>query len=253
VNLGTAVVAGVFADRYHYHPSFRTLYGAVPGTYLCESDLKGGSFTLTWLVDKVLRADRSDARPVEEMLADLEIAARSLPSGSEGVVLVPYWNGVMNPYWDDDATGMLIGLTGNHRTAHLYRAALEGIAFEQRLALDGIAAATAPIEELVVLGGGAKSELWCQILADVTGRTVVRAATYEATALGAGMMAAAATGMHADSHAAVRAMTHTAERFEPGPARHHYAQLFGVYCDLYPALRQPLGRLAAIRRGRAGR
>ena len=85
-------------------------------------------------------------------------------------MLVPYWNNVMNPYWDPAATGLVIGWTTAHRRHHLYRAILDGIAFEHRLAIEGIAAATEiPLTEHVILGGGSRSPLWRQIMADVLG------------------------------------------------------------------------------------
>ncbi|MBW2527285.1 MAG: xylulose kinase [Deltaproteobacteria bacterium] len=251
VNLGTAVVAGVLAREYCRDRAFRTLYGAAPGTFFCESDLKGGTFTLSWLVERLLAPPERAGRSVDDLLADLEQRAGSVPAGSEGLVLVPYLHGVMNPYWDDDASGILVGLSGAHGSEHLYRAILEGIAFEQRLALDAIADATAPIEELVVLGGGAKSDLWCQILADVTGRPVVRARSHEATALGAGVLAAVAAGLYPHLNAAVSAMSHLGSRFTPSPRQAEYAELYDqVYRRLYPLLQTPLSRLAALRRSK---
>lgn len=246
LNLGTAVVSGVLSRGYRFDPAFRTLYGALPGTFFLETDLKGGTFTLTWLAEKWA----GPGQPVNEVLARLEAEASALPPGSEGLVLVPYWNGVMNPYWDDDASGITVGWSGRHGPPHLYRAILEGIAFEQRLHSEGVERATAtPLEELVVMGGGAKSALFCQLLADVLGKRIVRSRTTEATALGAGVLAAAAVGAHGSLEAAVAAMTETAEGFEPGADREVYAKLYDdVYVGLYPALRELLGRLTRLTR-----
>jgi xylulokinase len=244
LNLGTAVVAGVLSAEYRVDRAFRTLYGATPGSFFLESDLKGGTFTLSWLAQSVL-----GTTDVDELLARLETEAGALPPGSDGLVLVPYWNAVMNPYWDDDATGIGVGWHGAHRPAHVYRALLEGIAFEQRLCLSAIEKACATrIDELVVMGGGAKSALFCQVLADVLGKRIVRSKTSEATALGAGIMAAVATGIHADFPTAVAAMTATAEAFEPGAQQSFYRQLYEeVYVGLYPALRDRLRALARLR------
>ena len=99
-----------------------------------------------------------------------EREAATLRPGAAGLVLVPYWNTVMNPYWDPAASGLVLGWTTAHRRHHLYRAILEGIAFEHRLAMEGIAASTGtPLTEHVILGGGSRSPLWCQIMADVLG------------------------------------------------------------------------------------
>jgi len=243
LNLGTAIVSGVLSSEYVTSDAFRTLYAARPGTFFLETDLKGGTFTLDWLAARLL----GDST---ERLGKLEAEAAHLPAGSEGLMLVPYWNGVMNPYWDDAATGLVVGLTGRHGPAHFYRAALEGIAFEQRLHSSGVeAAAGQRIEEVIVMGGGSKSALWCQLLADVLGKRVTRASTSEATALGAGILAAVAAGLHPDLETATEHMTGCAESFAPGEHAARYDALYReVYTGLFPALRAPMSRLAALTR-----
>lgn len=247
LNLGTAVVAGVLSHDYVVDPAFRTLYAASGEGFFLESDLKGGTFTLTWLAEKWCNA--STAAEVTRVLATLESAAAGLPAGANGLTLVPYWNGVMNPYWDDDASGIVVGFTGSHGPAHLYRAILEGVAFEERLHVDAIEKASGQrIHEMIVMGGGSKSDLWCQILADVLERPIVRARTSEATALGAGILAAVAAGMHPDLATAVGAMTGTGARFVPGENVTRYAALLTeVYAPLFPALREPLAALSRFR------
>ena len=242
LNLGTAIVSGTVSADYVIDRAFRTMAGAEPGTFLFESDLKGGTFTLDWLRERLL-GSRVD-------VAELERGARAVPPGAEGLLLVPYFATVMNPYWDDDATGMLIGLRGEHGPAHVFRAILEGIACEQRLHLTAIEGATGTeIESVHVLGGGATSELWCQILADVLGRSVVRTKTQEATSLGAAMLAAAAAGLHASPRAASERMGGLAEGFLPGNDTAFYRRLYDeVYVHVYPSLREVLGRLARLQR-----
>lgn len=242
LNLGTAVVCGVLAREAFISRAFRTMAGVVPGTFILESDLRGGTWTTEWMRTRLLG---DEATPPE-----LDAEAATLPAGADGLVAVPYWAGVMNPYWDDAASGVVIGWHGGHGRAHLWRAILEGIALEQRLAIDAIVDASgAPVEALVALGGGAASDLWCSIVADATGRPVVRSRTREATCLGAGVLAAVAAGLHPDLESAVRAMTGDERTFEPGPAAARYDALFrDVYRDLYPLLRGPLARLARFRR-----
>ena len=95
--------------------------------------------------------------PVRDLVfARREAAAREVPPGSLGLMLVPYWNGVMNPYWDPAASGIIVGWRGTHTRAHLYRAILEGIAFEQHLNTLGVEAALGrPLTRYIALGGGA--------------------------------------------------------------------------------------------------
>lgn len=243
LNLGTAIVSGVWSPEYRTDRAFRTMGGAAPGSFFLETDLKGGTFTVNWLLDRFLEPDDSDAE-----LRRLSDEAAQLPPGSEGLVLVPYWSGVMNPYWDDDASGVVLGFRGHHGPVHLYRAILEGIAFEQRRHLDAVVGATGePIDDLVTMGGGTRSELWCQVIADVTGRRVVLSKAEEATALGAGIVAAVGAGLHPDVGTAVDAMTGTGRTFEPGPDQAAYDELYTeVYEGLYPAVRGAMERLTRI-------
>lgn len=238
LNLGTAIVSGTISAEYVVDRAFRTMMGAVDGTYLLESDLKGGTFTLDWLSERVLAG--------RVPLGVLEERAKGLPPGSAGLVLLPYFATVMNPYWDDNATGVMVGLRAEHGPEHVYRAILEGIALEQRLHLTEIErASNGCIEQVRVLGGGSCSDLWCQILADVLSRPVQRVKSLEATSLGAAMVAAAGVGLFGSPQEAAEAMSGGAQVFEPGANAARYDHLYAqVYVRIYPALRSVMGRLA---------
>jgi xylulokinase len=213
-----------------------------------EEVLGGGTFTVSWFVEQFGPDVRNLNLPLtaEELL---EVAASKLPPGALGLMLVPYWNAVMPPYWDAAATGITIGWTGAHRREHFYRAILEGIAYEHRLAMDGVSKATGqPINEFILMGGGSRSALWCQIVADVTGTLVTRASTAEATNLGAGILAAAAMGWYSSVREAADVMTSTERRFEPSEKTHNiYDRLYReVYCGLFPAVQKYVDRLTEL-------
>ena len=245
LNMGTAVVSGTLSREYATDRAFRTLASPIPGAFVFETCLKGGVFTVGWFIERFAPDLAGTADP--ELALEAEAAA--VPPGCRGLVLVPYWHNVLNPYWDPAASGITVGWTGAHGRGHFYRAILEGIAFEQRLATEGVATAVGrKIEELVILGGGSRSDLWCGIVADVTGIPVVRAGDAEATCLGAGILAAVAAGWHADPIRAAGAMTRTAERFDPDPERRgRYDRLYReVYKPLFPALQPVLRKLADL-------
>ncbi len=248
LNLGTAVVSGAFSETYVVSKYFRTLCSPISGAYVPEEVLGGGTFTVSWFVDQFGPEVGNLKLPLsaEELL---EVAASKLPPGSLGLMLVPYWNGVMPPYWDPAATGITIGWTGAHRREHFYRAILEGIAYEHRLAMEGVAKSTnQPLDEFILMGGGSKSALWCQIVADVTGTKVTRASTTEATNLGAGILAAAAVGWYDNVRTAANEMTTTERSFMPDDKIHKiYDRLFNeVYVGLFPALKQSVDRLTQL-------
>jgi xylulokinase len=249
LNLGTAVVSGAHAEHYTHDLAFRTLGSPIAGAYTLETLIRGGTFTIGWFAERFAHDLQGGATSVEDQL---EAAARAVPPGALGLLAVPYWNGVATPYWDGSASGITVGWNGSHGREHFYRAVLEGIAFEQRLSTAGIERATGqPIDEYIVLGGGSRSALWCQIVADISGRRVTRANTPEATCLGAGVLAAVAAGWYDDARSAAAAMTSTGASFEPHPATQQiYDRLYReVYLGLYPALRDSLRRLTELTRG----
>ena len=236
--LGTSVVSGTYSRDFVIHPALRTMYGGCD--YLLETALLGGGYTVNWL-RRFLGGTVS--------LEDLDEQALHIPAGSEGLLLVPYWNSVLGPYWDADASGIVVGWRGVHSPAHLWRAILEGIAFEQRLNMEAVEAALGnPLNRYIAVGGGARSDLWCQIMADVTGRPIYRAATLEAASLGAGVLAATGAGLFADGRAASLAMTRLqASHFKPDPrSQAYYDQLYAVYRDLFPNLQATLKRLKRL-------
>jgi xylulokinase len=148
------------------------------------------------------------------------------------------------------ASGIIVGWRGFHQLPHLYRAILEGVAFEQYLGMLGVKKALGqPVKRYIAMGGGAQSDLWCQIIADITNTPIFRATTTEAAALGAGILAATAVGCYANPREAAREMTHILPQpIEPNAIRHaFYNSLFEeVYRPLFPALQPYLDRLASI-------
>ncbi|MFT4288040.1 xylulokinase [Nocardioides sp.] len=248
LNLGSGIVSGTHSDGYAFGREFRTLASAIPAAYTLETFIGGGTFNLSWFVEKFSGVDSRvlglDLTPEQV----LETAAANLPPGAEGLLALPYWTGALTPYWDHSARGVLLGLSGIHGKAHVYRALLEGIALEQRFLTSGTEAALGTaIDDIVVLGGGARSAVWCQIIADVMHRRVDIVREPESTCLGAGILAAAAVGVHDSIPAAVAAMSGSGAWFDPGaPAAATYDRLYDVYRDIYPANRALFARLAEV-------
>ena len=248
VNLGTAVVSGSFGRTYAHDPAFRTMSAVAEDGYIYESCLRTGTFLVDWMVEKLFNVELAGGR---DILKTLEAEAQASPIGANGIALVPYWSGVMTPYWDKDARGVIAGLTASHKRGDVYRALLEGIALEQAMVTDRIAAATQPIDHYVAMGGGSSSDLWCQILADAAGREVRRSTTVEASALGAAVAAATGAGWYGSVGEAARAMAgKLARTFTPDAKAHEqYRRLLAIYADLWPALSDWNKRIAAFAQG----
>ncbi len=157
---------------------------------------------------------------------------------------------MLGPYWDPFASGIIVGWRGFHQLPHLYRGILEGAAFEQYLGTLGVEEALGqPVKSYIAIGGGAQSDLWCHIMADITDKPVFRAVTQEAAALGAGILAATAVGSYANAREAAQEMTHLLPQpIEPNVTSHgFYHHLFEeVYRPLFPVLQIYLDRLASL-------
>ena len=239
LNLGTAVVSGTYSENYSWGNEYRVLGGPIPRTYTLETLLAAGTFTISWFVDKFASVNAQDLKLGLSTEQILETAAAQLSPGAGGLLAVPYLNNALTPYWDFDARGILVGLNGSHGKAHVYRAILEGIAYEQRLMTDGAESGLEkPVEHIIALGGGSNSSLWCQMLADIMQRPVSVAQETESTCLGSGMLAAAACGIHGSIKEAAEAMSGVGARYEPDESRtEQYEKLYDVYKELYPSLR----------------
>jgi xylulokinase len=130
----------------------------------------------------------------------------------------------------------------------MYRAIMEGVAYQLRLQREGVDGAIGePLERFVAIGGGSRSAAWCQMVADVTGVPVTLSREAETTALGAAVLAAAAVELHGDSdiRTAARTMAHQGRTFEPDEAMHRrYDPFFAIYSELYPRLRDVFAEIA---------
>ncbi len=248
VNLGTAVVSGVWSPEYRYGRGWRTLLAAQGEGYVFENVLRSGAFLVNWFVDHFVPQGRTDPRVFER----LEAAAQEIPIGCHGLMIQPYWSGVMDPYWDVNARGVTFGQSGSHKPAHFYRAILEGITLDQVMRTRGTEAASGyQIDHYVAIGGGAGSPLWRQMLADASGKPVLVSDTVEASALGAGMTAAYGAGWFPSLAGAAHGMAGRTQTVSPNPtAGERYEALLDIYRDAYGACSEINRRLVGFARGR---
>jgi xylulokinase len=243
LNLGTAVVSGIYSKQYRTSAAWRTMSSCSGEGYYYETSLRAGTFLIEWFVRQVCRAGEDD----KTIYQRLEAEASGVPIGSSGLLAVPYWGAVMMPYWDPQARGCYLGFTGSHRIGHMYRSLLEGIALEQALVTGMIEEQTGePIKAFIAIGGGASSDLWRQIIADVCGRTVLCSGTVEASSLGAAVCAATGISWYPSAADAAEAMaTKITSKNEPISSNvSRYAELMAIYREIYPRLRDSFNKLS---------
>ncbi len=229
---GTSGGIAIYADHPITLP-VAGLYQApapLPGRWAVGGAMAALGASVGWLRSAVL-ADRWSA---DELFAE----AALVPAGSEGLIFLPYLAGERAPIFDEEARGAFVGLTLAHGRAHLFRAVLEGAAFAMRHVAEPLAEAGAPALELRLAGRPSPGDLWARIKADVLGVPAIIPAVGETAVLGAAIIAAAGVGAMPDLEAGVASMAAIDRRLEPDPAtRAAYDDAFGVYHDLYPALR----------------
>jgi xylulokinase len=246
LNIGTGTVSGVYSDAYSHATSYRTMGGPVPDTYILETFIGGGTQNIVWFMEQLSDLDARRLKKHETPEQIFEAMAANIDEGAEKLLCLPYWTGAMTPYWDGHARGAFVGLSGRHGKAHMYRAILESLALEERLLVGGVEAATGQaIDDIILVGGGSRSPLWCQIIANVLGRSVKLAREQESTALGAGIHAAAAAGLYGNIRDAAAAMTGVEKSYEPNQASHErYGAIFEAYRSIYPGLKNTFKLMA---------
>ncbi len=196
------------------------------------------SGVLEWLRDLAYQdlAGRGDAYAV------MQAEAEKIQPGCDGVMLVPSFVPSTGPTKQYNTAGTIVGLELATTRAHLYRAALEGLSFQLRWALEILAEATGyEIKAVRVVGGGSKNALWNRIRADATGLPVVTIAQKEATVLGAALFAFVGAGVFSSIDDAQDAVRAGEEVVEPGPDAERYAELYQRWRQIAPALAEFYG------------
>jgi xylulokinase len=182
-----------------------------------------------WLSDLI-------GQPVESLVAEAEAA----PAGAAGLLLLPYFAGERTPIFDPRARGTLLGLTLSHGRGHLMRAFLEGVALGVRHNLGAFAEVSPKAARYVVVGGGARTEAWPQIVSDVTGISQLIPRHTVGAALGDAMLAAESVGIEGtlDWNPINRAVHSRPEHAAT------YSELFDLYQRAYLDTRTVTHRLA---------
>jgi sugar (pentulose or hexulose) kinase len=250
LNLGTAVVSQLCSNEYKPGKAYRSMCGCIPETYINETLIAAGTLTISWFID-TFGQDIKSISNKNKITAEqvLEVMASAVKPADPRLLLVPYWKGAAAPSWDQFAKGIVIGWSENISKAHLYRAILEGIIFEQRYLYEETQKVLdSRLKEIVLLGGGAKSPLWRQIVADICGIPVHIPHTFEATCLGAAMLAAYAVGLYSSATDASKNMSMIKETYSPNTEnRNFYMKVYEkVYKQLFPKIRELVDEFTKI-------
>jgi sugar (pentulose or hexulose) kinase len=238
-NTGAALAICATVDHPVFDPKRRMPchYHGIPGTYMAHTFTTGG-IVLKWFRDmfcqEEMRVGALTGMDPYELLG--REAARIAP-GADGLVMLPHLQGAMAPEANPKARGVYYGITLRHTRGHFARAIMEAIACIVRRNIEVVEELGIPVTEIRGLGGGARSAVWNQIKADLTGRTVLTMENEEAACLGAAILAGVGVGVYGSLTEACERMVKVKARHEPDPANAPaYAELYARYVGLYDSL-----------------
>jgi xylulokinase len=238
--IGSSSWISFASPRPIYDPGRRIFNWAhmVPGMFLPCGTMQAAGGSYQWLRRQVCWLESREAEEANGDVYELmnQRAAESVP-GAHGLLFLPYLQGERSPHWNPKARGGFVGLQVTHTRADLIRAVLEGISMNLRTILQSFLDAGARIDEVTLIGGGAKGQIWRQILADVFGRPVLRPRLLdEATSLGAAVAGGVGVGLFRD-FSVVNRLIEIVDRHTPDPqAQAEYDRLYPVFLDAYDVL-----------------
>lgn len=238
--IGSSSWISFAAPRPIYDPGRRIFNWAhmVPNMFAPCGTMQAAGGSYQWLRRQVCWIEGREAEETGEDVYEImnRLAAQSIP-GAHGLLFLPYLQGERSPHWNPEARGGFVGLQVTHTRADLIRATLEGISMNLKTILLSFLDANAKVDEIILIGGGAKGELWRQILADIFGRPTLRPRLLEeATSLGAAIAGGVGVGLFQD-FSIVKQRIEIVDRHAPNSeAQAVYDRLYPIFLGTYNAL-----------------
>ena len=246
-SLGTSGVMFVHSDEPQIDKKGRlhTFCHAVRGKWHMMGVTLSAAGSLQWFVENVCKelVTRRGADPYQTINSE----ALAAPAGSNGLIFTPYLAGERTPHADPNARGCFIGLTNAHERGHMARAVMEGVAMSLRESMEIIKDLGVPVREMRLSGGGAKSNVWKQIFADVMDQSACTINAEQGPAYGVALLAAVGSGQYKNIEEACRATIEVVKKTPPKkPAVRTYNKLFPVYQSIYSSLKESFDTIAEI-------
>ncbi len=224
----------------HLDPEKRVLCSchAIPGVWVQEASIFTTGAVLRWFRDEIghIECQKGEEEGIDPYDVMTGLAAES-SLGANGLLLIPHMVGAGAPHWNPHAKGLLFGLSLGHKRKDVYRAILEGVAFEVKKNIEVFKNVGMEPKELNLTGGGSRSALWNQIMADVLGVTCVRNEIEEATSLGAAILAASGAGLFSDISEAADKLCKVEHKYVPNEENtKYYNKIYHLSYDIYTSL-----------------
>jgi len=238
---GTGSFILAYLSEPNFDPEKRVLCSchAIPGAWVQEASIFTTGAALRWFRDQIGHAECMAAEEGQDPYEIMTEEAEKSPIGAKGLIFIPHLVGAGAPHWDPYAKGIIYGLALGHERRDLYRAVLEGVAYEVRKNIEVFKELGIEPKELLLTGGGSRSDLWNQIYADVLGITCVRNIIEEATSLGSAILAASGAGLFPDIAKAAESLCKVDKKWIPNENRHaFYNKLYNFSSKLYDFLKE---------------
>ena len=216
---------------------FSVVPHAVPGKYVAYAFSYTGGALIQWCVETFAGKEKELAKA--EGISVYDYLERQYGHDEpSGLLVLPHFAGAATPYMDTGSKGAILGLTSATTAADLYRACMEGVAYEMRLNYEALQGSGIHFEKLHATGGGAKSRLWMQMKADILGLPITALETADAGTVGSAMLTGIAVGCFRDLDDAAKRMVHPRETYYPRAEMHEkYTQIYNRYRGVYSAVR----------------
>ncbi|NLV59376.1 MAG: xylulokinase [Clostridiales bacterium] len=248
--IGTSGVVYAHTNAPIIDPKGRihTFCCAVPGAWHVMGVTQAAGLSLQWFRNNLCGAEMECARGMDVDPYELmNQQAQRIPIGSQRLLYLPYLMGERTPHLDPDARGAFFGLSSIHTKAHMLRAVMEGVAFSLRDCMEIIRSVGIAPREMLLCGGGAKSPVWKQMLADLFGLPTATIPSSEGAALGVAILAGVAAGIYASVPEGCDAVIRKEPAGAPMEANAKaYEPFYRMYTRVYPALKESYKELATL-------
>ncbi|MFZ2537878.1 MAG: FGGY-family carbohydrate kinase, partial [Oscillospiraceae bacterium] len=225
-----------------------TFCSAVPNEWHVMGVTQAAGLSMKWLRDTLCQTEMEEAQKqgVDSYIL-LDKMAKDVQIGANKLLYLPYLMGERTPHLDLNARGVLFGLCASHTKADIIRAVLEGVAYSLRDCIEILREMDVYTDDMMICGGGAKSPIWRQMLADLYGCEVKILSSNEGAALGSAILAFVGAGEFETVQSACKAIVKTADCYPPIKQNSNkYNQFYNVYQSLYLKLKDSYQMLANI-------
>jgi len=250
ITIGTSGVIFAHSDAVTIDPEGRvhTFCAAVPGAWTVMSCTLAAGGSLQWFRNNFCAAELQTAEGMgKDVYMLLDKQAERVPIGANRLLFLPYIMGERSPILNPEARGVFFGLSGVHKRPDMLRAVMEGVVYSQRDCLDVLREMNVPFTQMMATGGGGRSPMWRQMMADVFDCPIVTSDNKEGPALGVAILAGVGAGLYTDIPAACKKIISANEPQLPDKARHAaYEPYYKLYREVYGQLKGQFGTLASL-------